>query len=145
MISKTDDEIIEGVLKKCAENPNQHYELSYLISINLECEKDSPDIYKRRISIERVISDGCLLARNPAGYTTNAKTREIVEAGGYQKYITENKRRNSLKDRGEDSKAKYDIFHLKTKWLPYIISAGALIVSILAFLQSGGWICLFKA
>lgn len=133
MILKTENEIIEGILKKCAENPDRHYELRYLISIYVEGEKDSTDIYKRRLSIAKIIDDGCLLTQYPSGYTANAKTREIINAGGYIKYISRQQKKNELQEEADEARNRTAILQWKRINWAFGFSITAILIALASF------------
>lgn len=92
---------------------------------------------EKEIIKQEIIADS-LLDRVPGGWGANTKTRQICESGGYVEYITAHKAKIKLREKGQNSRDKLDTFYLKTKWLPYLLSTFALIVSVLAFLHSIG-------
>ena len=128
------DEIIDSILRKCAGESGYFPGLSELIDMiaGYEVSDLEKDAIRQEITANR------LLDEVPAGWGANTKTRQICESGGYVKYKTNYEAKIKLREKGQDSRDRLDIFYLKTKWLPYIVSIFALRVSVLAFLHSIG-------
>ena len=143
-----DEERIDNVLKELDSNSTGRCDLRMFLKNTLK--DDDLNSFQRIIPIleknewaERIRGSlSPTLEILPAG-------REIVKLGGYIKYLEKKKaeeekeaHRSDIEDKLAEKKLKQINFLLKHKWLPFIlsglailISAGALVVSIIALIK----------
>lgn len=131
----TDDERIEKVLSEMDNNKNGMLDIQKFL---VDEVKDTDLISYRRIKtiivdkgLARQISSTTVFEILPLG-------REIVKGGGYTKYIEklnldkeEAERLKKIELEDAELKLKLNRFYFKYRWIPFVFSLAALIISIL--------------
>ena len=93
-------------------------------------------IYKKNIIL---LKDENLIEHkktNPNFYEITSLGLKVLNEGGWENYQLKYKLKEDRKNKKEELDLKISEFQLKTKWLPYWISAISLLISLLALYKS---------
>ena len=136
----TDDERIEKVLSELEKIKPAMLDVSFFLTKQLNDEDD--------FSYRRVIStlESLRLARSTPDTPVLVLLSEgskVANSGGYKKYIKELKRSEEEENRSRKTKIELDEvnlnlnrFYLKYKWLPFLFSGIAILISLAAIIIS---------
>lgn len=133
MITKTNNEIIDGVLKECVAIPGKFWELSSLIRLSIDDKKGAEDIYALRGVVEMIVEGEGLLTKYGAGWCANNKTHEIVNIGGYIKYISRQQEKNELQEEADEARNRTAILQWKRINWAFGFSITAILIALASF------------
>lgn len=134
----TDDERIEKVLNEMANNGNGRLSVQKFLS---ETVKDEDPLSYQRIDLAIVSMGFARKLSTIPSLEILPNGRDIVKSGGYIKYfekikLDEEEKFDSQKINAELDKVnlKLNKFYLKWRWVPFVFSALAIIISLLALI-----------
>jgi len=137
----TDEERIDKVLNAMAQSHNNHIDIQKYLTKNVV----DVDLRSYQRIIARLEEEGT--ANRIAGLSTicmiTAKGKEIANSGGYIAFLERQKAAEKAEtkhkaDEVELTEVNLNLnrFYLKYRWLPFILSAIAIIISIIALICS---------